>query len=399
MTKNTENITFRKELPIIIILGLILLNLFNLAIYWAYLSIPLFIILFRSNVHLLDNNFIIIFLFSLLYIVCLLFTGLSFEDLLISVSIFFGYFFFPAIFYFFGKYIVYRYQSDKTVYFFLFFICFLFSILPFLANAKSVIEQGFMQERNLRLFWMERGQVQAATGIGGYFALNMSLLPLIFTKKTTNLQKKLAIFSIFLFAIGIFSTLNMSNRTGLLITFISLVIFIYLSKDNLKSLFFSIFFIILILVLYFNDIWGFRFWFEHTAYFDRLANTSIYEEGSRYLIWKRNLIGLINNPYGNFKPHIGNDFAHNLWLDVGLRTGFIPLLPLLVFTISAMISVFKLVNNKQHDHFLRVLIVCFAISFYVTFFLEPILEGIFILFLIYCFYFGIVVGTLKFLKQ
>jgi len=57
----------------------------------------------------------------------------------------------------------------------------------------------------------------------------------------------------------------------------------------------------------------------------------------------------------------------------------------------------KVVFNKNNEEFLRFLIAGFGVAFYATFFLEPIMEGFYIMFFIYCFYFGIVVGIREYL--
>jgi hypothetical protein len=389
MINNQETNLFKKELLLFIILGMVLLNIFNFAIYWSYLAIPIAFVLFRDYSSLLDTRFFFLVLFSVLYFICLTFTGIPLRELSISMSTKIGYLVLPAVFYFLGKYIIYKYPKLTTFYSILFFICIFFSILPFLANIRSVFENGFMQQRNLRLFWMGQGELTAATEIGSYFALNLTLIPILFIRKNTAWERNLALFALVLFAMGIFSTLNISYRTGILLTFSTLLVFLFVPGKGFHAFLMVGTFILIIIVLYLMNAWGIRFWFEHSYFFERIAHTDISQE-SRISIWKNNLIGLFRNPYGHFRTGIGNDFAHNLWLDVGLRTGFMPLLPLLVFTVMALVTQARLIYDRSADLFLRVLLAGSAVAFYVTFFFEPALEGLFIMFFIYCFYTGMV---------
>jgi len=145
------------------------------------------------------------------------------------------------------------------------------------------------------------------------------------------------------------------------------------------------------------DAFSIRSWFEFSRFFERLTNTSLQEEDSRYLIWKTNLFKLLNNPLGYVNPDSATIYAHNMWLDVGRVTGIIPVFPLLVFTISAVVSISRLVFNLHYATFLRVLIAGFGIAFFSTFFLEPVIEGMFTMFLLFCFYFGILVGIRKYI--
>jgi O-antigen ligase len=257
-----------------------------------------------------------------------------------------------------------------------------------------------MQERNVRLFWTPKEEVTSATIIGGYFAVNLALLPILFAQKVSKEEKRLALFSIFLFAIAIFSILNMSNRTGLLIIVGSMVAFIFIpQKNRFRYSIAFVLFLIALVIIYLINTWGIRSWFENTLFFHRISQTSIYEEGSRFITWGKASRAIFEHPFGippNFRFNLGSNFAHNLWLDVGLKTGILPLIPLLIFTISLLFSMVKVVLNRKYLIFLRVLIAVTGIAFYVTFFLEPVMEGFFIMFLLYCFYFGIVEGVMEF---
>jgi hypothetical protein len=395
MGNDLNNLSFRKEPLFLAVLGLILLNLFNVAIYFCYLLVPIIIIISRKRVKILDHNFFVILVFSVLYSVIILIYNIP-----VGVALFAGYLLFPPIFYYLGKYIVGRYPSYATIYFLFFFIGTVFSIMPFLANLRSILINGFMQERNLTLFWMEKDQVASATGIGSYFAINMALFPLIFVKKESDPEKKLLLFSVLLFAIGAISILNMSNRTGLLITMASTFFLIFIpQKNNARSLFIISLFLGAIIIIYIVDAFNFRSWFEFSRYFERLTNTSLQEEDSRYLIWKANFFKLLHNPLGYVNPDSATIYAHNMWLDVGRVAGIIPVIPLLVFTFSAVVAVAKIVLNRQFSVFFRVLIAGFGIAFFSTFFLEPVIEGMFTMFLLFCFYFGTIVGIRKYIPM
>lgn len=388
-------VRFRDEPFLFIVLAAVLMNLFGYAIYFCYLLVPVFFVIFYNNRQLIDQNLIFIFLFSIFYTIILFINKFDVQSKTITV----GYLIFPSLFYFIGKYLVSKYNSILTIYFVILGICLFFSVLPFLANVRSVIENGFMQDRNIRMFWMDEGQVRAATGVGSYFAINLALLPLIFVPKRTATEKKLAIFLIVLFGIAFFSILNMSNRTGLGITIFSLLALILVPNRNQTKIIFSvILFIFIIIILYISDAWGIRLWFENSVFFARLNNTDINEQGSRFLIWKYAFITLSNNLYGytyDFRSIIGAGYAHNLWLDVGLKTGIIPLFLLLIFTLSAGINIIKIVFNNKYDIFLRVLICGLGIGFYLTFFVEPIIEGMLIMFFVFCLCFGMLTALRK----
>ncbi len=96
---------------------------------------------------------------------------------------------------------------------------------------------------------------------------------------------------------------------------------------------------------------------------------------------------------------MGGNFAHNLWLDVGIKAGLIPMIVLLILALSVLVDILKIVNNKKNSEFIRLLFAGCGIAFYVTFFLEPIIAGYLILFFLYCFIAGIVTGYKKYINN
>lgn len=391
MKNDNSEISFFKEAIILLVLALILLNLFDSAIYWCYLLIPVFIFILSSNSSLIDKNFTSLLVFSILYPLLLLLYQIK-----VANSILLGYFLFPPIFYFLGKYLVHRHSNKLTIYFLLFFTTILFSILPFSANIISIIENGFMTQRNISLFWEDKGTLTHATNIGSYFAFNLALLPAMFSQNNSFKVRKYKILALILLIISLIATFNMSNRTGILIMTFSLLVSIMTTENRRKYIILIFLLLIIVTILYINDILSIRTWFRYTHYFDRITATNFTEE-SRLLIWKRALSGFSLYPFGNIDYNIGASYAHNLWLDTARKSGIITLIPLLYITFLNIYYYLKVILNKSHDEFLRLLISGFGVAFYITFFVEPILDGLYIMFFLYCFYFGILVGINRYL--
>lgn len=391
MKNDNSEISFFKEAIILIVIALILLNLFDSAIYWCYLLIPVFIFILSSNSSLIDKNFTSLLVFSILYPLLLLLYQIK-----VANSILLGYFLFPPIFYLLGKYLVHGHSNKLTIYFLLFFTTILFSILPFSANMISIIENGFMTQRNINLFWEDEGTLTHATNIGSYFAFNLALLPAVFSQSNSSKVRKYKILALILFIISLIATFNMSNRTGILIMMVSLLVSIMITDNRRKYIILIFLLIIIVTIFYINDILNIRTWFRYTHYFDRITGTNFTEE-SRLVIWKRALSGFSLYPFGNIDYKIGASYAHNLWLDTARKSGIITLIPLLYVTFLNIHYYLKVILNKSHDEFLRLLITGFGVAFYITFFVEPILDGLYILFFLYCFYFGILAGINRYL--
>jgi hypothetical protein len=384
-TKITKII--QKEIFIFITIAVVCTNLFGSAIYWCYLAVPIFLILLKENILLCDKYFLIIFLFSITYSLCLLINDYNTPN-----SLLFGYFLFPPIFYFLGQYLIKKYPFANIFYFINFFICISLSLFPFLANLNSILVNGFMPlNRNISSFWNEQNSV-SATIMGSYFAINLTLIPLILKRKKNNNEKKYAVISLVLVFMSIVSIMNMSNRTGLLIMLLSLVTYIFFSENKRKTVLVVFLLISIIILIYYFNIWGSQTWFENSNYFYRLTNTSLHEEGSRKDIWFNSMISFFSHPLGNYRS---SEYAHNLWLDTGLRAGIFAIIPLLLFTIISIFKIIQLITNAHLNEFLKLMVIGIFLAFFVTFFMEPILEGFYIFFFIFCLYFGMIIGIIK----
>lgn len=393
MTANNRNQFFLKEPFVFLIIGLVLINFLGVSIYWCYLLIPIFIFHLSNNFDLVGRNFIFITAFSILYTAALIIN--KSDD---STSLLFGYLLFPPVFYFLGIYLVKKYPQVHNVISLLLITTTLFCILPFAANIISVSENGFMTQRDIALFWIKDYETIKATIVGSYFALNLSLLPIILIKEDIRGKGFIRFTSLLLLASSVFATLNMSNRTGLLILVSSLFVFIFVTKYKLSSGLIVILLLLIGALLFVNDLFGMRTWFESTSYFERISSTSLRDENTRIILWERALERLANNPTGEINYDIKAEYAHNLWLDSGLKGGLIPMLSLVLTFILASQSIIKVVFNFSYNEHLRWIIAGFGLGFFITFMVEPILNGFYIMFFVFFFYFGIVDGVIKYLR-
>lgn len=382
-------ISIKSQLPFLAVFLMILLNISGQSIYWCYLTLPIFLFVIYYNTDILDKNFLLTLAFSLLYPLSIFFNN----DIPNSYTIFIGYFVFPPTFYFLGQYLIKKYPSAQTVYFLIFFVCFFLCLIPFLSNVYSVIENGFMSIRTIKLLWNKENAVLNATNLGSYFAINLTLLPLIFSRKKSATEKKYSFLALFLVIISLFSIINMLNRTGLVIFLCSLLVYIILSEKRTNALIVLFILTGIFLILYTFNIEGFRTWFEFSNYYERLTETGIHNE-PRLRLWQEAIRVIFIRPFGN-NSIMGGNFAHNLWLDVGIKAGLIPMVALLVLTLSVLFDIIQIINNKNNAEFLRLLIAGCGIAFYITFFLEPIIAGYLILFFLYCFICGIITGYKK----
>lgn len=125
-------------------------------------------------------------------------------------------------------------------------------------------------------------------------------------------------------------------------------------------------------VAYQNDLLGMRTFFESSFLGKRLAG--IDEEGamSRRELWLDAIKNISIYPFG---VAVREHYAHNLWLDIGLNGGVMPML--FVFCYSCMSYKTMLQVCKQGvKKPMRVMVYLIYFATAVSFMLEPILQGV-----------------------
>lgn len=247
-----------------------------------------------------------------------------------------------------------------------------------------------MSERNVSLLFGNSDDAVNATNMGSFFALNLGLFPLLLLKKKNMGGLSLRFAVLYLVGIALFSTLNMSNRTALLITGLSILVY-FVATGNRRFFFVTSIVAVIIVILINLDAWGLKSIIQSARLYIRFADMDLHEE-LRFQYWKEAIAYLIKHPFGQFSITNSTQYAHNLWIDTALRAGILPVIPLLIFTVVQIRDIISLSRSNSINEISKGIILGFGVAFYITFLLEPILEGYFIFFMIYFFYSGILSG-------
>lgn len=284
----------------------------------------------------------------------------------------------------------------KKTYRYLYLIIGSSALYGFLSLYKTIKLYGSMNDalsaegRTVVNLWGDN--LIAATGLNSYISLGLSLLPLLFLSDKSINNKKFKIINIILFSISVYTTVQLANRTGLMITIVSTIAVILFTKKNVK---FSIKLIMATILLFFfkllysQNFMGVKNWWESSLIYYRLENGALANDNPRILAWKTAFNGLFEYPMGGRQSYIRVGYAHNLWLDVARDTGIIPYLLIISFTIAVIITLVKFMRT-DHPAYLKGLIVTSSISFFITFSIEPVIEGILDYFTFFCFFIGVI---------
>ncbi len=350
----------------------------------------LFLISNTSNfIFKLDQLGALILIFSLVYS-----TFYSFNPDL-GIQFIFIYALFPITFYALGKYKYvekpYLFQNTKG----LILIAFIFSVTALISTTNSLLENGYnIINRNVDNFWT--GLEENATYTGGFFALNMCIPGLLMINWTKS-KLFYKILLVILFVLSLVCVLRLGSRTQLVISAFSIFVaafYLMARQSSKKNLFFlsAIFILANIIITYVSIDKDSDFISAYTTRMESKkygANTA----GGRTERWEKSFEILWEKPLGWSLDEFG--YSHNLWLDVLRVGGIISFILLLIVSFLSFKMLFKnLRRNKEIDPFLGTTAV-FFMAFNLLFFVEPIFEGYFEIFVLHCFYLGLLSAYTK----
>lgn len=256
----------------------------------------------------------------------------------------------------------------------------------FLNTMLYTFNTSSMVQRSFRNIW--GGQI-TATLQNLLFVPVISLLFYALYYSKSNIQKYVVIAGS---AIAVYSTIVLASRTVLYLIVIILLINLVMNtrKRSAGRVYVSLLFLsIAMIILYEFDVFGVRSWVESSSLAKRLSgdisvNDSLINN-VRWTMALKVLQALKDQPFGKIDVV---SYAHNLFVDMAKYTGFIPAICLLVWSISQSVS-YGIFTLKTKRNEWNIAILGISIAFMIVFFLEPIMEGLPIIFSGFCYLCGI----------
>lgn len=197
-------------------------------------------------------------------------------------------------------------------------------------------------------------------------------------------KKTYKVLGIAILAVSLLNALLTSTRTALVMVGIAVVCTILLNnKIHLwKRVFVILTVCLCAIAIYTTDTFNIKTIYEQSNMAARLSSDGglSFTQTGRFDLAKQVLGSLWTHPFGNAALKYG----HNLWIDVARLTGVIPFVFLIMYTISIIRTLVGLNKHAGIDKNTKLL---FNIVYFLTlvnFCTEPILEGIFFVFVRFC---------------
>jgi len=398
--KHINNIKLRYYNAILIFLvTLLFFNPFNISKYSLLILFVyiLFQILNKKRLNIIFNN---IQLWCLIFF-CFLYTIIRVHYDFININTAATYLLYFMVLYIFGLVIVTKVKNERQITYYLYAIIIglsLFGIVAVIYSNQLYGTSAGLEVRAATIPWMQDVQL-AGTGIGMYVCLGISLSGLLFIKTNVFIKALNALIVL----LSLYASVSLANRTGLLIGLLS-VILIYVAQVRLNSVRDSIkvagsflFQCLMLFVLFNMNFLNVKaYWLQSNAY-NRFADMTLLND-PRLIAWGEALKGVFTNPLGGKKAQLSLGYAHNLWLDVGYSTGLFPFIILIIFTVITLKGYVKLLNNDNISMYFKYLVTTMLCGFLVTFMVEPVIEGNYLLVGAFCLLSGVIKAINKTVK-
>lgn len=384
MIKASTSYLFSVGLPIACMLGLFLLNPFNLGYFFALLVFPMLLVKKQFISRSIDKNILFLAMFSIIFA---LFYALDADASRGQFYIAF-YSILPVTFYLLGKYLVKATKSRDHIFYVFFAIFSLYSFSAVVSVMISFLEGGFSEfNRSIPMFWT--GEPMSATIMGSYLTFNM-VIPAILIASLGRRKLQFQILAMAVFGISLICAIRLGSRTQLaifLITSFLSLIYVVPRQPAKKNV---VLFFLMGLAIYLvstkvsfdlNEDWL-------TNFADRMGKpgSDIASGGGRTERWVKSIENLYKKPLGWSVDEFG--FAHNMWLDV-LRAGsIISFLLLIVISVRSFFTVRKSVSISGNNIPVKMMFIVYSLAFFLIFMVEPIFDGIFSLFMLFCLFLG-----------
>lgn len=382
-----------KDLMWMSIIFLYCVNFFNIGVYIPLLIFPMICIIlvkYKYNV-LFIVTLMTLLGFSFFYSIFQYFYGLS------SYGTILLYLIYPCTLYSLG-YIVTNGELKK-IYRYLLIIIVSFTSYGYFSVLKTLLTYGGMTaavnefggQRLVIDLW--GNNLISATGINTLLSFGLAMLPVAFLNdQKDSYSKNIRSIAFLCFLFSTYSIIQVGNRTGIIIIMLTFITTLTLvNKMNLKKFLKFVLGLITFFItknFYDSNILGLKDEVKSSLLYARLQSADLSSD-PRFNTWKITFRGMFHNPMGGKKTPIPLKYSHNLWLDVGYEGGVIPFLFLVILTLIAFLSLFKFCKLNTPVLLKGILISLFVASIS-TFMVEPVIQGWFTYFNIFCFILGMV---------
>ncbi len=344
--------------------------------YGEYIFIVLLPLAFRFNLWTTKSYWILAF--SVLYLVNMIQGGI---EMPMYQKVF--YLFFPLLLAQTGAYLgsTLRYPRNIIRLFVGIMVC--LASTAIISNIHDTLVTG-MLINPLREVYTGDDKYLSATNYGMMLALVLGCVGLVFVPAGDRSDRNLKIILLGTGVLALFSTVHLINRTGLALVIISMIVGLVLQPFTKRRLLYLLITCCVIGLIYWLFLSETDFMAEAVQKYierDRGGGT-VSSMSGRDVRMAYALDILSRNPEGGVDGIIfmgRGTYAHNLWIDAGLKGGWICMAILIYFAIGMCHTVWQVWRRHAvygFNNFESVMIVMMGVTFIAQSMSEPIIDGL-----------------------
>ena len=250
--------------------------------------------------------------------------------------------------------------------------------------------------RNTIDFWTK--EILSATGQAALACMALGvILGLLFS----NMSKKYKIMAVILMAVIMLYNLTLGGRTlFVLLIVLSIGSFLYSyinknsGKEKIKTMVSVVLLLILLAIAYESNFLNIKTMFETSNFYRRffvIKSQSITEDGrlASKIYFIKNFEESI---FGGLNLRKKAGYAHDIFLDTYDEAGIFAFISMIMFIIKSVKVYVSLITNKEYTLMLRQIIFTLYLAIYLEFMIEPILQGMPWMFMLFCFIHGLIMN-------
>ncbi len=369
----------------ILCIGMLPMWVNGYCMYVLILLLP--VVLF--NYQRLDPPCCLLILFSIVYVMARLFNGAQYAPSGLIFDIFY-----PFISYQVAGLLVRRFafKQSSIVLIALMIIC--LGLPAIVANVRDAASGELINM--YRLVTSETGDVtRSATGFGMMLAPLIGCFGLILIRTSTQLDSKIKILLFAGSVLALFSTIHLLNRTGLVLGLVSVVLALALPPSSMKKMLYCVTICVVIVC-------ALAFVLGNSTFIDDAIR--LYEArdqgtgsagsyGGRDAMWAGGLAQIFSIPQGTEQGIISiqKNYAHNMWIDAGIKGGLLCFIMLICFTIIYVVNLYRFFITPHFTRFERNFLLILGMIMLLQMGVEPVIDGVPQLFWIFVFIASVII--------
>lgn len=301
---------------------------------------------------------------------------------------------FPFIVYQVGAYLIERQISPKSAMLLLCLMAFALAIPAIMDSVNDAIKTGELINVTRGII-NETGEVgRSATGYGMMVAILAGCLGIILLKPGNKLDSRLKVVIAIASVSAIFSTIHLVNRTGLVLAAVSIICAVFLPPYSYRKNVYTFVSLIVVAGVAIYFLGDSAFYLDAVNQYEArdTGGGSVDSAGGRTDRWAAAINQLFDEPWGNEKGvRFNGKFAnaHNMWLDAGVVAGIVPMILLILIGIIYIRAIFRMYRFRYFNQFERNTLVLMGVAMFLQLNTEPVIQGVFQLFLYFIFYLSI----------